>query len=137
MNDGAEDKRPVEWIEIDRLKADLEHFTKSGIVEIAVRNPCVAEYMKHWEGRAAKAEAALGRHPMSTAPRDANILVLLGETIPDVPDWRVAGYVAGDHCAEMDHPEFAATGGWLIWNSDSDWFIVGSAEPTAWARLPQ
>lgn len=45
--------------EIRRLQRELDHFTKSGIIEVAVRNPSVSEYMDHWEGRALKAEAAL------------------------------------------------------------------------------
>ena len=43
--------------EIERLEAELDHFKSSGIIEVAVRNPNVSEYMKHWEGRAEKAEA--------------------------------------------------------------------------------
>lgn len=43
--------------ENERLRQEVEHYNKSGIVEIAVRNPSVADYMAHWEGRAEKAEA--------------------------------------------------------------------------------
>ena len=32
------------------------HWTRLGIVEIAVRNQSVADYMNHWESRATKAE---------------------------------------------------------------------------------
>lgn len=49
------------WRKIERLERELAHFTASGIVEIAVRNPSVAEYCKHWEGRAEKAEAERDR----------------------------------------------------------------------------
>lgn len=45
--------------EIARLQRELDHFTKSGIIEIAVRNPNVSSYMDHWEGRALAAEAKL------------------------------------------------------------------------------
>jgi hypothetical protein len=38
--------------------AQIEEQWKTwGVVEIAVRNPSVSEYMNHWEGRATKAEA--------------------------------------------------------------------------------
>lgn len=60
-----DDDQPL-YDKIYRLTAELEHFTKSGIVEIAVRNQSVADYMQHWEGRAEKAEATL-------AERDAEI----------------------------------------------------------------
>ena len=38
-------------------EAQVRQWQTWGIVEIAVRNPSVAEYMAHWEGRAFKAEA--------------------------------------------------------------------------------
>lgn len=59
IDEAAANRRTPEQIEIDRLRAELDHFTKSGIVEIAVRNPSVAEYMRHWEGRAEKAERTI------------------------------------------------------------------------------
>jgi hypothetical protein len=42
---------------IDRLEAELHTMKTSGVIEVAVRNPSVSEYMAHWEGRAEKAEA--------------------------------------------------------------------------------
>lgn len=41
------------------LEAVNEQWCQWGIVEIAVRNHSVAEYMEHWEGRATKAESEL------------------------------------------------------------------------------
>jgi hypothetical protein len=41
------------------LRAEREQWSKWNIAEIAVRNPSVMEYMKHWEGRAERAEAEL------------------------------------------------------------------------------
>lgn len=37
-------------------REEIEQWKTWGIVEIAVRNPSVSEYMSHWEGRATKAE---------------------------------------------------------------------------------
>lgn len=45
--------------EIERLRHDNEMLTTGGIIEVAVRNPSVADYMRHWEGRAENAESAL------------------------------------------------------------------------------
>lgn len=42
--------------EICVMENELSTFRTAGIIEIAVRNPAVAEYMRHWEGRAEKAE---------------------------------------------------------------------------------
>jgi hypothetical protein len=42
---------------IDDLRREIEQWKTWGIIEIAVRNPNVMEYMRHWEGRALKAEA--------------------------------------------------------------------------------
>lgn len=47
--------------EIARLRAEVEQWRTWGIIEIAVRNPSVAEYMRHWEGRAEKAEREVER----------------------------------------------------------------------------
>ena len=44
-----------------KLEAEIEHLTKSGIIEVAVRNPAVAEYCRHWEGRTEKAEQQLAQ----------------------------------------------------------------------------
>ena len=43
--------------EIKRLRAELKQWTTWGVIEVAIRNPSVSEYMRHWEGRATKAEA--------------------------------------------------------------------------------
>jgi uncharacterized protein (DUF2336 family) len=41
--------------------AELEMLKTAGIIEVSIRNPSVADYMQHWEGRAEKAEAELAR----------------------------------------------------------------------------
>jgi len=45
----------------EELEAELHLMKTSGIIEGAVRNPNVMEYMKHWEGRAETAEAKLAK----------------------------------------------------------------------------
>ncbi len=42
---------------VDTLRAELHIMKTAGIIEVAVRNPSVSEYMAHWEGRSEKAEA--------------------------------------------------------------------------------
>jgi hypothetical protein len=49
------------WSEAAAILELIELLTTSGIIEVAVRNPSVAEYMGHWEGRAEKAEAEVTR----------------------------------------------------------------------------
>ena len=44
-----------------RLRAELKQWTTWGVIEVAIRNPSVSEYMRHWEGRATKAEAEVER----------------------------------------------------------------------------
>ena len=54
--------------------AQIEEQWKTwGIVEIAVRNPSVSEYMSHWEGRATKAEEALSRKEYYDSMRSREI----------------------------------------------------------------
>lgn len=45
--------------ELSRLRHENSMLTSGGIIEVAIRNPNVAEYMRHWEGRAERAERAL------------------------------------------------------------------------------
>lgn len=45
----------------ERCKAIEAEWKGWGTIEIAVRNPAVAESMKHWEGRAERAEAECAR----------------------------------------------------------------------------
>jgi hypothetical protein len=47
---------------IEALEAELHLMKTSGVAEVAVRNPSVMEYMKHWEGRAEAAEAKLAKN---------------------------------------------------------------------------
>jgi len=61
------------WKEVQRLRAALTaaegelHLMKTaGIIEVAIRNPSVSDYMQHWQARAEAAEAQL-------AERDAAI----------------------------------------------------------------
>lgn len=42
---------------IASLAEQVEMLTKGGIIEVAIRNVSVADYMNHWEGRAEAAEA--------------------------------------------------------------------------------
>jgi hypothetical protein len=51
---------------ITALRAQLAVYEAAGIVEVAARNPSVMDYMRHWEGRAERAEAQL-----ATARADA------------------------------------------------------------------
>jgi hypothetical protein len=44
---------------VTTLQQENRQWRTWGIVEIAVRNPNVASYTEHWEGRALKAEASL------------------------------------------------------------------------------
>lgn len=46
---------------IEELEAEIHMMKTSGVIEVAVRNPNVLEYIKHWEGRAETAEAKLER----------------------------------------------------------------------------
>jgi hypothetical protein len=46
------------WSEAAAILELLDRLTNSGVIEVAVRNPSVMEYMRDWEGRAEKAEAA-------------------------------------------------------------------------------
>ena len=46
---------------IEELEAELHTMKTAGVIEVAVRNPNVSEYITHWEGRAEGAEAKLAK----------------------------------------------------------------------------
>jgi hypothetical protein len=71
---------------IERVERELDHFKNSGIVEVAVRNARVLEYMRHWEGRAERAEAE----------RDALAKALRGMRCPRPCNHRPDDFDAGD-----------------------------------------
>lgn len=56
---GCSDGLEIKDAEIARLTEQLAQWKSWGIVEIAVRNQNVADYVEHWEGRTTKAEEQL------------------------------------------------------------------------------
>lgn len=65
-------------LELTRLRTALAEVEREnaqwrtwGIVEVAIRNPSVADYMNHWEARAEKAETALAAAERAGAERAA------------------------------------------------------------------
>ena len=81
---------PHAWQTIERLerelaqmaaqKAEAEHNWRTwGVIEVAIRNPSVAEYMRHWEGRAESAERRVSEleAKLAESSRDAERLAYL------------------------------------------------------------
>lgn len=82
------------------------------------------------------AEEATQWRPIESAPREGSVLLLLGESIPDMPDIRVGGFISGKDCIELGEYACEETGGWLVWNTESDWFVAEIDDPTHWMPLP-
>ena len=86
--------------EFDRLLQEMTDLINSGIVEVAARNPNVLEYMRHWEGRAETAEAALAASDARIAELEAEVERLraqLQQSSPQPADddwipWEGKGY---------------------------------------------
>lgn len=72
--------------------------------------------------------------PIKAAPKHGVILLLIGETIPEMPDIRVGSYIGPAEALELEGPGFP-NGGWLIWNSASDFFVLDASEPLAWCSV--
>lgn len=57
------EQNPKSWAawkrEAERLQREVEYLTNAGVIECAVRNRSVSEYMNHWEDRTLKAESQL------------------------------------------------------------------------------
>lgn len=78
-----------------------------------------------------------GWRSMDSAPRDGTwVLLLLGETIPTAPDIRTAQWLEPDVCEELGEHECEKYGGWIIWNTCADWFVVRHDAPLGWAECP-
>jgi hypothetical protein len=84
----------AEGMQYERKQAD-KFIETAGIVEIAVRNSSVAEYIKHWEGRAEAAERKLAERETPTCsmcrvgdPREFKDGRWQHYLIGDDPEWR-------------------------------------------------
>lgn len=72
--------------------------------------------------------------PMETAPRDREILLLLGDTVPDHTYARVGSF--------MDAPEASCIGEadcdvWFIWDKNGEsWWSIPLDEPFGWMPIP-
>lgn len=57
------ERNPKSWAawkrEAERLQREVEYLTNAGVIECAVRNRSISEYMNHWEDRTLKAESQL------------------------------------------------------------------------------
>lgn len=75
--------------------------------------------------------------PMSLAPRTgAEVLLLLGETIPDHMNVRAGSFVSGDEAEELGYREYAKYGAWIIWHDAGNFYCIDVAEPFGWLPLP-
>lgn len=76
-----------ELSEIERclkhLESEIYMLTRAGIIEVAIRNPSVMEYIKHWEGRAEKAEAEVSRLTLDHQRRKETLLSLINQVRSD------------------------------------------------------
>ena len=72
---------------------------------------------------------------MSLAPRTDAILLHVGETIPDMPDIRVGGYITADDAADLGEFFVSPDGAWLIWDSPEYWHVLMFNEPKAWRSI--
>lgn len=75
--------------------------------------------------------------PMKDAPHDDTvcIILLLGETVPGVADVRSGSWIGRSEARLLG--ESLIDGGWLIWNSADDWFVVDAKDPIGWVPVPE
>lgn len=110
---------------IRKLQQELDHFIKSGIVEVAVRNQSVNEYMHHWERRALKAEAEAFDYAVErdNAYTERNRLVaLLARIYPSgLKKTNIEGWHPSWHnCVYIDLPTGQAS--WHFHDNDAHLF---------------
>lgn len=74
--------------------------------------------------------------PITSAPRDGtHILAVIGETIPDLIDVRVAQFITAEEALDMGYHEYGS-GAWFVWNDACDWFLIAANRATHWLPLP-
>ena len=73
--------------------------------------------------------------PMETAPKEGLVMLLLGNTIPDHPWVEIGRHQSGDDAEDLGYREFAKHGGWLIWDSPDNFYLIDVKEPIYWAPL--
>lgn len=85
----------------EAAEAERDAMKKLGIVEVAVRNPNVMEYMKHWEGRTEAAEAKLAvavglTERLLTRLREVNVCLNMARLIMEDEARQDAGEVVSE-----------------------------------------
>lgn len=74
---------------------------------------------------------------MSSIPDSGPILLLLGETIPGRFDVREGERCSAQEALDLGYEEFSDDGGWLIWNSGADFYVIDLHEPIGWVPRPE
>lgn len=77
-----------------------------------------------------------GWRGIDSAPQKGEILIDLGETIPGGINARVASYISEIDATELGE-QMSASGGWMIWTGDCDWFVVPYYDAHGWCPLPE
>lgn len=74
--------------------------------------------------------------PIETAPRDgAPIILDLGESIPNTPIVSTGSFLSETAGRQLGE-ELSASGGWIVWNTDSDWYVISFHDAFGWVPLP-
>jgi len=92
--------------EIARLTAEWESLP---IIEVAIRNRSVSDYMDHWEGRALKAEAECER-------LRAELSTALRQRVDEITQLTSARCVWTDERTTCDYPRSIEEGQVLLWS---------------------
>lgn len=76
---------------LEQLEREVADFRSWGIIEVAIRNPNVAEYMEHWEGRTLKAEAEIARlsSELSACREQVESLTRERDEAQSLADWHM------------------------------------------------
>lgn len=70
------------------------------------------------------------------APQDGGSIILdLGESIPDTPIIACGSYITEANAAELGYT-LSASGGWLIWTSGGDFYVIPFYDAFGWFPLP-
>ena len=123
---------------IDNLLHHQRQLDMDGI-EVAVSRQALCEVLAGIDAVLAAAPSpsseAVGWRPIETAPKDTAVLLDIGETIPDLIDVRVGRFITELEARELGET-VSASGGWMIWNASSNWFVIPFDDAFGWMPLP-
>ena len=142
---------PALLLKVARITRELAQWTKWGVVEVAIRNPQVAEYCEHWENRVEVAESRVSdlTKEKDSALQERDRYKQERDAAMKSSDENQAKFVTADHAcesAEQDlsllrarkdyHGEYVEAVERVVVLRDAIKLIIGRKTNVPWREVP-